>query len=621
MKVVNPGGISTFKFNQRSLDVDEKHVHYGITPRDVLKTLTRALTDLRVPHPLHVYSSNLGVPGNIESTIKTMDAAEGLPIHLTHIQFHSYGAEGPRKFSSGTRIISEAVNTRPNVTIDVGQIIFGQTVTASGNTMMQFKNAPLANPRKWTLGDIECDAGCGIVPFKYREQSYVNALQWIIGLEIFLLVDDPWRVSMTTDHPNGAPFTSYPHLIRLLMDKSFPDEQLDKLHADAKTAGALAEITREFSLYDIAIITRAGPARLLGLTDRGHLGAGAAADIAVYRDEANCERMFTSPAYMFKDGELIARDGTLLKTPAGGIHYVMPDYDRAIEKRVRAFTEANLASRFENASIGNDEVCSFCKGGRALAGRVLRIGSKVTMMRINDTQIDDTFAEAFPMKATRLIITAHNATWARYAANSLTGFATSVIDCGCKAGIERDLSRDETPDGRPGISVLIFAVSSKELAKQIARRVGQCVLTCPTTAVYGGIDPATSREPLSDVAPLGSGLRFFDDGWQISKVLDGARYWRVPVMDGEFVCEELTATVKAVGGGNLLFLARNMDSALQVAEAAIAAMHQLPNVISRRFRVASCARVRRSARNMQAQRHRRTMRFVPRSCACRRRAS
>jgi formylmethanofuran--tetrahydromethanopterin N-formyltransferase len=204
----------------------------------------------------------------------------------------------------------------------------------------------------------------------------------------------------------------------------------------------------------------------------------------------------------------------------------------------------------------------------------------VTAMRINDTQIDDTFAEAFPMKATRLVITAHTPTWARHAAASLTGFATSVIDCGCEAGIEREVSSEETPDGRPGIAVLMFAVSSKELAKQIARRVGQCVLTCPTTAVYGGIDPATSRAPLSDNAPLGSGLRFFGDGYQISKMLDGTRYWRVPVMDGEFVCEESTTTVKAVGGGNLLLLARDMDSALHAAEAAVAAMHALPNIIT-----------------------------------------
>src|SRR6202000_670432 len=211
------------------------------------------------------------------------------------------GAEGPLKFSSGARRIAEAVNARPNVSIDVGQIIFGQTVTASGDTMMQFRNTPLARPHKWVAGDIECDAGRGVVPFRYREQSYVNALQWIIGLEIFLLVDDPWRVAMTTDHPNGGPFTSYPHLIRLLMDKSFRDAQLDKLHPEAKVASALPELKRELSLYEIAIITRAVPARLLVLSRRGKFATGTPADIAVYRNDPDRERMFTSPAYVFKD--------------------------------------------------------------------------------------------------------------------------------------------------------------------------------------------------------------------------------------------------------------------------------------------------------------------------------
>ncbi|GAB2898055.1 formylmethanofuran dehydrogenase subunit A [Paraburkholderia jirisanensis] len=381
VKVVNPGGISAFKFNQRSLDVDEAHTHYGITPRDILRTLTRALTELRVPHPLHVHASNLGVPGNVASTIATMDAADGLPIHVTHIQFHSYGTEGPRKFSSGAREIAEAVNARPNVTIDVGQIIFGQTVTASGDTMMQFKNAPLAQPRKWVLGDIECDAGCGVVPFRYREQSYVNALQWIIGLEIFLLVDDPWRVSMTTDHPNGGPFTSYPHLIRLLMDKSFRDEQLDRLHPEAKVASALPELKRELSLYEIAIITRAGPARLLGLSDRGQLGAGAAADIAVYRNDPDRERMFTSPAYVFKDGTLVARDGNLVATPTGGIHYVSPDYDRSIEKTVRAYTDENLVGGFAHTAISDDEICACCRGGRLLPVECFEHGAQPSAPR------------------------------------------------------------------------------------------------------------------------------------------------------------------------------------------------------------------------------------------------
>ncbi|MCL1961285.1 MAG: formylmethanofuran--tetrahydromethanopterin N-formyltransferase [Desulfovibrionaceae bacterium] len=193
-------------------------------------------------------------------------------------------------------------------------------------------------------------------------------------------------------------------------------------------------------------------------------------------------------------------------------------------------------------------------------------------MIVNGVAIDDSFAEAFPMKATRIVITAHNLQWARHAAVAATGFATSVIACGCEAGIEREIPPQETPDGRPGISVLVFSMSGKELAKQIERRVGQCVLTCPTTAVFAGIAEG-------EAVALGKNLRFFGDGWQTSKVIGGIRYWRVPVMDGEFVAQETTAAVKAVGGGNLLLLARDTDAALACAEAAVRAMRQLPNVV------------------------------------------
>ncbi len=193
-------------------------------------------------------------------------------------------------------------------------------------------------------------------------------------------------------------------------------------------------------------------------------------------------------------------------------------------------------------------------------------------MNRNGVIIDETFAEAFPMKATRILITAHNLEWARHAAVAATGFATSVIACGCEAGIEREIPASETPDGRPGVAVLIFAMSGKELAKQIERRVGQCVLTCPTTAVYAGIDEG-------EAVALGKNLRFFGDGWQTSKMIGGKRYWRVPVMDGEFVAQETTAVVKGVGGGNLLLLARDTDAALAAAEAAVVARKKLPNVI------------------------------------------
>ena len=164
-------------------------------------------------------------PATPRRTLATIAAAEGFPIHLTHLQFHSYGTEGERKFSSAALRIAEAVNAAPNVSLDVGQVIFGQTVTASGDTCCQYRNARHASPRKWVIMDIECDAGCGVVPFRYRDRDFVNALQWAIGLELFLLVRDPWRVFLTTDHPNGGPFTSYPHLIKLLMDRELPQRE------------------------------------------------------------------------------------------------------------------------------------------------------------------------------------------------------------------------------------------------------------------------------------------------------------------------------------------------------------------------------------------------------------
>jgi formylmethanofuran dehydrogenase subunit A len=366
VKVVNPGGISAFKFNQRKLDVDENHVHWQVTPRQVVHTLAKALRELGVPHPLHIHGSNLGVAGNIQSTLETIAALEGLPAHLTHVQFHAYGTEGPKKFSSAALQLAEAVNAHPNVSIDVGQIMFGQTVTASGDTMRQHAQSGLASPRKWIGADIECEAGCGVVPFQYRDQNFVNALQWAIGLEIFLLVDDPWRVVLTTDHPNGGPFTSYPHLIRLLMDRSFRAEQLAKLHPDVAANAALNSITRELSLYEIAIMTRAAPARLLGLKDRGHLGEGAAADIAVYREDADREAMFTTPAYVFKDGALVARAGRITAAPVGGTHFVAPDYDRGIETTLRKRHAAQGGVNFDQLAIGHDELCTCCNGGRLL---------------------------------------------------------------------------------------------------------------------------------------------------------------------------------------------------------------------------------------------------------------
>ena len=188
-------------------------------------------------------------------------------------------------------------------------------------------------------------------------------------------------------------------------------------------------------------------------------------------------------------------------------------------------------------------------------------------MIINGVTIDDTFAEAFNMRGTRVIITAQNLKWAYHAANAMTGFATSVIGCGVEAGIERELTPDETPDGRPGVSILMFAMGSKVLMQQLETRMGQCILTCPTAAAFAGME---SEDQIS----LGKHLRYFGDGYQISKLISGKRYWRIPVMDGEFLVQETTGMVRAIGGGNFLVLGQSQSQALAACEAAIEAMTQ-----------------------------------------------
>ena len=356
IKVVNPGGINAFKFNQRSLDIDEKSHHYRITPRSVIQALTTALTELGVPHPLHIHTSNLGVPGNYVSTLETIKAAEGKPIHLTHIQFHSYGNEGDHRFSSAAQEIAEAINANKNVTVDIGQIMFGQTVTISGDSPKQYANHKLASPKKWLIMDIECDAGCGIVPFKYRDKDFVNALQWTIGLEIFLAIKDPWRVFLTTDHPNGGPFYSYPHLIKILMDKNYRNDILSQINPQAQKISMLGQMTREYSLREIAIMTRAAPARSLGLVDKGHLSNNACADIVVYSPDKDPEYMFSKPLYVFKNGELVVDNGRIVSLPRGNTHVVKPEYDKDIEKKLLVYFEKYRTTNFHNIRISDDEM-------------------------------------------------------------------------------------------------------------------------------------------------------------------------------------------------------------------------------------------------------------------------
>lgn len=213
--------------------------------------------------------------------------------------------------------------------------------------------------------------------------------------------------------------------------------------------------------------------------------------------------------------------------------------------------------------------------------------SESKCLEINGVVIEDEFAEAFDMKATRVIVTAADSTWVAHAAAAMTGFGTSVIECGIEIAVEQVLAPESTPDGRPGVSILAFAMSTSELVKQIPRRLGQCVLTCPTTAVFAGIDRHDSAETVpKNQIPMGKTLRFFGDGHQISKVVQydrhrrGKRFWRIPVMDGEFLCEHDTARASGIGGGNFILLGNDIAAVTAACRAAVDAIAQMPSVIT-----------------------------------------
>ena len=338
IKVINAGGSMAFKANMRQFSFDDVVPDYGVSSRDIVKTLQRAVHDSGVPHPLHVHCNNLGMAGSDATALTTIAAAEGLPLHLAHLQFFGYGKEGPRGFSSAAARLAEAVNSSKSVTVDVGQVMFGQTVTISLDTLRQFNARNGARPRKWVILDAEAN-GAGIVPYNYRASDFYNAVQWAVGLELFLLINDPWRVFFTTDHPNGAPFTAYPDIFALLMDRDRRAKEIAALPPDAMAVTTLPSITREYSLAEIATMTRASPARLLGLADRGHLGIGAVADVAVYADDRDRAKMFRAAALVFKDGELVVRDGEVTHYRWGRALTVRPERDRAIDRRMTRYYE------------------------------------------------------------------------------------------------------------------------------------------------------------------------------------------------------------------------------------------------------------------------------------------
>ncbi|MEQ8208933.1 MAG: formylmethanofuran dehydrogenase subunit A [Lacipirellulaceae bacterium] len=353
-KLVNPGGVEVWKHKQAGNvhGLDSEVDHFRVTPRQIVSQVTQAANELGLPHPVHIHCNNLGMPGNWETTLETMKALNGHKGHLTHIQFHSYGGgDGDEDtFNSKVTQLADYVNTHDNITVDVGQVLFGETTSMTGDGPLGYFLSNVYGG-KWFSGDTEMEAGCGITPIKYKNKSLVHALQWAIGLEWYLQVEDPWRVVMSTDHPNGGSFLAYPQIIRYLMDRQYRKDVIKTCHPRVKDRCTLGDIEREYTLNEIAIITRAGPARILGLKNKGHLAPGADADITVYTPHENKETMFELPRLVIKDGQIIVDQGDIRHPIQGKTLHIEPEYDTGVEADIQEWFEEFYSIRWRNYPV------------------------------------------------------------------------------------------------------------------------------------------------------------------------------------------------------------------------------------------------------------------------------
>jgi formylmethanofuran dehydrogenase subunit A len=354
VKLVNTGSNELWKGrrNANITDLNETIDNFGLTPLQIIKAFIETVNALGLPHPPHIHCNNLGHSGNYTTTLDTMRAAEDQRVHIAHIQFHSYGGEPGKNPTSKAAEIIDYLNRHPKITADVGQVMFGKATAMTADAPLAYMLRRISG-NKWANADTEFESGCGIVPFSYQERVYMHALQWAIGLELFLLSKDPWRLVLSTDHPNGGSFMMYPRLIRLLMDREFRNEQIRQVNQRAIRKTVLSDLSREYTLQEIAIITRAGPARALGLQHKGQLGIGADADLTLYEEHEDKEKMFSTPRYVIKDGQLIIEDYEFRADHEGRLLHVAPDYDPEIEKAIRPFFEEFYSIRFNNYAVSD----------------------------------------------------------------------------------------------------------------------------------------------------------------------------------------------------------------------------------------------------------------------------
>jgi len=356
VKAVNPGGVVAWKWGKDAKVLSEPVEGYRqVTPAKIIACLAGIVDELGLPHPLHLHCNNLGAPGNSATTLETMKVLEGRRAHLAHLQFHAYGGDDWHTMRSAAAPVAEYFNTQPNLTTDAGAILFGNAVTITADGPWQHLLYQLTG-RKWGNLDVENETGCGIVPYTYKGSNLVNAVQWAVGLELLLLINDPWRVFLTTDHPNGACFWRYPEIIHLLMNADHRRECLKKLPAKALKRLVLPELDRQYTLSEIAVITSAGPAKALGLPQKGHLGVGADADVTIYHENPDGVLMFRYPRYVLKGGEIVVEEGDLRTMSEGREFIARPAFEPAIEEYLRPLFQQYYTISFDNYPVEMERI-------------------------------------------------------------------------------------------------------------------------------------------------------------------------------------------------------------------------------------------------------------------------
>jgi len=332
--------------------------YFDVTPAEIVKSLAVANEKFEMPHSIHVHGNMLGHPGNYKVTTSTYDLVKGITpyrdrptMHATHTQFHSYGGTTWRDFESKAGAIADYVNKNEHVSIDLGSVILGDTTTMTADGPMEYSLYQITG-RKWTNHDVELETGSGITPFLYSGKVSVHTIQWAIGQELALLIKDPWKLALTTDHPNAGPFIGYPIIISMLMSKRRRDESAADMHKVIYDRAELPSIDREYDLYEIAIITRGMTAKTLGLHEhgKGHLGVGADADVAIYdmspeeHDAGKIQKAFLNTKYTIKGGEVVVKDGEVVAAPAGRTFFVTPECDSKLMEEMLV----DLKAKFEH---------------------------------------------------------------------------------------------------------------------------------------------------------------------------------------------------------------------------------------------------------------------------------